>query len=157
MHGRPHIRSPCRATAHTVQRERRGRGVNCSAARLVSSPPTETTEPCPRDLIESVHVQAQLQNDTTLRTLLSVYLPQHTLVSQAIKAQFNEGRTPHQQPFPTPRLLLAALASTLLSSCELKRTSCSIATRWHHMTRHHRDEILCRRRRRLLPNALRLR
>lgn len=38
-------------------------------------------------------MQAQLQHDSTLRTLLSVYLPQHKLVSQAIKAQFNEGRS----------------------------------------------------------------
>lgn len=37
-------------------------------------------------------LQAQLQHDSTLRTLLSVYLPQHKLVSQAIKAQFNEGK-----------------------------------------------------------------
>lgn len=41
----------------------------------------------------SCAVQAQLQHDSTLRTLLSVYLPQHKLVSQAIKAQFNEGRS----------------------------------------------------------------
>ncbi len=45
-----------------------------------------------------MHVQAQLQNDSTLRTLLSVYLPQHTLVSQAIKAQFNEGDSPLCSP-----------------------------------------------------------
>lgn len=40
----------------------------------------------------STFVQAQLQHDSTLRTLLSVYLPQHTLASQAIKAQFNIGK-----------------------------------------------------------------
>ena len=38
-------------------------------------------------------LQAHLQNDNTLRTLLSVYLPRLTLTSQAIKAQLNEGGT----------------------------------------------------------------
>lgn len=48
---------------------------------------------CPQsERAHSASLQAQLQNDSTLRTLLSVYLPQHTLVSQAIKVQFNEGK-----------------------------------------------------------------
>lgn len=50
-------------------------------------------------------LQAELQHDSTLRTLLSVYLPQHTLTSQAIKAQFNAGESAVavlQSPFPSP-------------------------------------------------------
>jgi hypothetical protein len=67
--------------------------------------------------------QAQLQHDSTLRTLLSVYLPQHTLASQAIKAQFNAGRSCTMRRLPQAAMPTAGVVLSL-STTQLKIRFC---------------------------------
>ena len=61
---------------------------------------------------------AALQGSSTLRTLLSVYIPQLALTSQAIKAQFNEGAA---------ALATLMVASARFYSTGIQRLVCHIS------------------------------
>lgn len=63
-----------------------------------------------------------LQGSSTLRTLLSVHMPQLTLTSQAIKAQFNEGELLLRQCEVTLHSLQCNLAWLMLEYLALHRT-----------------------------------